>query len=87
MKYAPVSWSNGPTGKRERLDDVYQYVSENFSRKISLQEISKVANYSPNAFCRFFKNNTGKTFVQYLLEVRVAHACALIADENKNLKT
>ena len=33
---------------------------------------------SPTAFCRFFKERTNKTFNQFLLELRIEHACQLL---------
>jgi AraC-like DNA-binding protein len=69
------------------IGKVYKYVFEHFGRKITLQEIAGVANLSPNSFCRFFKNQAGKTFVHFLLEVRVGHACKLLSEKRQNLKT
>ncbi|HSC39029.1 MAG TPA: AraC family transcriptional regulator [Chitinophagaceae bacterium] len=66
---------------------VYSYAATHFARKITLQEIAGVANLSPHSFCRFFKNHTGKTFVHFLLEVRVDHACKLLWEKRQNLKT
>lgn len=66
----------------KRINDVYQYSLENFSTKISLDKIAKVANISTNSFCRYFKIITKKTYSQYLIEVRVQNACKLLV-ENK----
>jgi AraC-like DNA-binding protein len=41
-----------------------------------------VANLSPKAFCRYFKSKTRKTFYNFLLEVRVAHACNLLLEKD-----
>jgi AraC-like DNA-binding protein len=74
-------------GKAGPLLNVYSYVHTNFYRRISLAEIANVANVSHNSFCRFFKQQTGKTFVRFLLELRVAHACKLLFQTQENLKT
>jgi AraC-like DNA-binding protein len=66
----------------DRLNKVFQYVSENFQRKISLSEIASIANLSAKAFCRYFKTRTRKTFYDYLLEVRVAHASNLLLEKD-----
>lgn len=61
-----------------RMDKVLNYISENYARKISLDDISKVACMTTNSFCRFFKNNTDKSFVQFLNEVRIRNAVRIL---------
>ncbi|MEP2281383.1 AraC family transcriptional regulator [Maribacter sp.] len=68
----------------ERLQDIFDFVFKNFQQPISLDEIAKMAYMTPNAFCRFFKQRTDKTFFQFLIELRVAHACQLLIS-NKEL--
>ena len=68
-----------------RLNKVFQYVSDNFQRKITLSEIASVANLSTKAFCRYFKSKTRKTFYDFLLEVRVAHACHLLLEKDMSI--
>ena len=46
-----------------RLNKVFQYVSDNFQRKITLSEIASVANLSAKAFCRYFKSKQEKPFM------------------------
>jgi AraC-like DNA-binding protein len=66
----------------DRLNRVFQYISDNFQRKITLTEIASVANLSAKAFCRYFKAKTRKTFNIFLLEVKVAHACNIILEKD-----
>ena len=68
-----------------RLNKVFQHVSDNFQRKITLSEIASVANLSAKAFCRYFKSKTRKTFYDFLLEVRVAHACNLLLEKDMTI--
>ncbi len=69
----------------ERMNNVFHYLIDNFSKPISLDDIADKANLSPNAFCRFFKARTKKTFSQFLLEMRINHACKLLADTEKSI--
>ena len=68
-----------------RLNKVFQHISENFQRKITLSEIAAVANLSAKAFCRYFKSKTSKTFYDFLLEVRIAHACHLLLEKDMSV--
>ena len=62
----------------QRMSNVFDYCLSNFKERISLEEIADVAVMSPTAFCRFFKERTNKTFNQFLLELRIEHACQLL---------
>ena len=64
----------------KRMTDVYNYIRENYSKPISLQTISKVAGMSPFAFSKYFKENTGAGFVEYLNRVRTNKACYLLRE-------
>ncbi|APQ18350.1 AraC family transcriptional regulator [Maribacter hydrothermalis] len=66
------------TNEGERLQIVFDYVFKNFQNPIALAEVAKMAFMTPNAFCRFFKERTNKTFFEFLIELRIEHACQLL---------
>lgn len=68
----------------KRLQDVLDYVMNNFEKEIKLVTVANLAFMTPNAFCRFFKQRTNKTFFQFLIELRIEHACQLLSS-NKDL--
>ena len=70
----------------DRINAIYEYSIKNFKRKIQLEEIAEVANISPNSFCRYFKSRTRKTYSQFLIELRVGHACKLLIENNQCIK-
>lgn len=70
----------------DRINDIYAFALKSFKRKIMLDEIADIAGMSRNAFCRYFKSRTGKTFSQFLIELRVGHACKLLIENNLNVK-
>ncbi|HLG40565.1 MAG TPA: AraC family transcriptional regulator, partial [Chitinophagaceae bacterium] len=80
--YQPVKIQKS---EANRLNKVFQHVSDNFQRKITLSEIASVANLSTKAFCRYFKSRTTKTFYDFLLEVRVAHASSLLLEKDMSV--
>jgi|TARA_B110000503_G_scaffold16510_1_gene23556 AraC-like DNA-binding protein/uncharacterized RmlC-like cupin family protein len=63
-----------------RLDTIYSFVGTAFMRPISLDEISDKVSMTPQAFSRYFKQKTGKTFVQFVNEYRLVHARKLLAE-------
>lgn len=75
------------TKETDRLNDVFQYLLSNFQEDIKLVDIANIANLSPNAFCRYFKQRTNKTYSSFLLELRINHACKLLNETNYSINT
>jgi AraC-like DNA-binding protein len=57
---------------------ILQYISENYSKRIYIDDLAVIANMSRYHFCRFFKKYTGMTPVQYLNFIRVDEASKLL---------
>jgi AraC-like DNA-binding protein len=70
----------------QRINDVFTYIMKNLSEDIKLQEAAGIANMSVNAFCRYFKKHTRKTFSKFLNEIRIGHACRLLIEEKWNIR-
>jgi AraC-like DNA-binding protein len=65
-----------------RLSHIYTYTLSNYKRDITLKEISELSNLSVTSFCRYFKVMTNKTYYDFLIEIRISHACRFLV-ENK----
>lgn len=63
-----------------RLTKIIEYLNDNYSRPITLQEISGYAGMNEAAFCRYFKEKTSKSCIQYVNELRVTFACKLLLE-------
>ncbi|MEZ4993453.1 MAG: AraC family transcriptional regulator [Saprospiraceae bacterium] len=66
----------------DRMNRVYDFIMEHFTRKISLEEVASLTYMTPSSFSRFFKSHTNKTFSQLLSEVRIGHASKLLIDQD-----
>lgn len=64
-----------------KINSVFEYVMDNFSNPITLDEVAKVASMNKTAFCRYFKKRTKKTFSSFLNEIRIGYACKLIRED------
>jgi len=62
-----------------RMRNIFGYTLDHFDKSIRLNEIAQVANMTPNAFCRYFKQRTNKTYVNFLLDIRIGNACKLLS--------
>lgn len=63
-----------------RMNRVMQFLLENRFRPITLEEAAGQAHLSKEAFCRFFKLRTRKTFTQYLQQLRISEAQKLLQE-------
>jgi len=61
-----------------RMSAVFEYAIEFYDQNITLEEVAEKANMSKNAFCRYFKKRTNKTFFQFLIEIRIENACKIL---------
>ncbi len=58
----------------ERIRDTIDYVSAHYKEPVVLQDIADTLGLNKEYFCRFFKKHMGMTYLQYVNEIRVAHA-------------
>ncbi|MER3375638.1 MAG: AraC family transcriptional regulator [Allomuricauda sp.] len=70
--------NNKAEKQQERLQKVYSYIDENYSKKIVLDDIAASVNLGKEAFCRYFKKNTGSTFTNFLNQYRITQAKRLL---------
>ena len=69
----------------KRMRDVMDYTLSNFTNKIELDDIAGVANMTSNAFCRYFKQRTNKTFFTFLNELRIETACKFLKNSEYSI--
>ncbi|WP_312323374.1 AraC family transcriptional regulator [Soonwooa sp.] len=64
---------------------VHDYVHQNFKSKIMLNDIAALVNISIPTFNRFIKQRTGKTFINYLNDIRVSYTVRWMLDRNMTI--
>lgn len=69
----------------ERMGILYRHVTEHFRSNITLSDMSQLTNMTIPSFCRFFKKQTGKTFTQFVNEIRITHACKLLSETSRSI--
>lgn len=72
-------------GNSEKLKLLYDYVEANYSKKIALSDVSGLLNMSNVSFNRFIKKHTGKTFVEYVNDLRIGHACRWLIEKDYSI--
>ncbi len=76
--------NNGMNNKR--MTDVLNYIRENFSHPITLEEISRVAEMKPFSFGKYFKKYTGTGFINYVNQIRMNRASYLLRETSETIK-
>ena len=69
----------------DKINQVFEYVTNEFRNDIQLIDVAKVANISKTAFCRYFKTRAVKTFFEYLTDVRINYAGKLLIEDQMSI--
>lgn len=64
-----------------RLNKICTYTLTNYTKDITLEEIASISNLSVTSFCRYFKLMTKKTYYDFLIEIRISHACRFLVED------
>lgn len=56
-----------------RMEEILQYIQQNYRDTLSLQETAATFHVSPEYFCRLFKKHTGQTYLQYINAIRIMY--------------
>ncbi len=73
------------SASEDRTKKVINYISENYNKNISLEDLASISYMTTNSFCRYFKNRTGKTAFQFIREFRINKACQMLINGEKNI--
>jgi AraC-like DNA-binding protein len=68
-----------------RLNTVIEFVMKNFKREIMTGEAAALVNMAQNSFSRYFTQRTRKTFTAFVNEMRLNHACKLLAEGSTSI--
>ena len=68
-----------------KIKVIYEYVQDNFQNKISLSQAAELVNMSTVSFNRFIKKRTGKTFIDYINDVRIGFAARWLIEKDLSI--
>jgi AraC-like DNA-binding protein len=64
----------------DRLTKVLHFLNTGYQHKIELEKVAEIAHLHPSAFCRFFREKTGKSLSEYVTDMRISYACKLLTE-------
>ncbi|UCF96271.1 MAG: response regulator [Spirochaetaceae bacterium] len=70
------------TGPSIAIRKAISYINENYANRIALQDVAHYTCLSPNYLSQLFKQETGKSFLEYLTHCRVEAAKKLLVQSN-----
>ncbi|MHC0442883.1 AraC family transcriptional regulator [Flavobacterium sp. 3-210] len=70
-----------------RINTVCIFLENNFSNKIGLKQVAELIHLTESNFCKFFKKITGKTFSDYLNEIRITKCCQLLLQTDNTINS
>ncbi len=73
------------SGDTDKINKVFEFIMKNYTEEIYVQKIASKLNMSVASFSRYFKHHTGKTFSDYVTEIRIGHACRLLMENDHSI--
>jgi AraC-like DNA-binding protein len=68
-----------------RVQKVKGYIDTHFREEIRLSTLADIAGMSDSSFSRFFKLHTGRNLSDYIIDLRLGHACRLLVDSSDSI--
>lgn len=67
------------TDEKTIVEAAIHFMKENLEKRITLQDVLRYVGYSPSHFSMLFKRATGMSTLSYFNQLKVEHACHLLA--------
>jgi AraC-like DNA-binding protein len=70
----------------KRLHAAYQFIRLHFHESgLKMSDVAAELNLGDSAFSHFFKKATNRSFSDYLIELRIEHACKLLIESDEQI--
>jgi len=69
----------------QRIEKVYNFVKENYNKKIMIEDAALALNMTVISFSRFIKKRAGKTFTEFVNEHRLGYATRKLIETNESI--
>lgn len=70
----------------DNMQDVINYIKHNYSKCITLEELSEISAMNKFTFCREFKKIYNSTPFEFILQTRIQNAKTLLTDSNMQIQ-
>ncbi len=73
--------------KNEKIRQIVEYIQQHSNRPLTIAELAQVANYSQTHFMTFFKQQTGTSAMDFIIQHRLYQASQALKDTVKPILT
>lgn len=80
LQQTDSAWSAADKLKVSRYKEIVSYIEKHYAESISLKDLADTVSCNGQYLCRFFKEITGSSPIQYLIAYRIERACVLLSD-------
>ncbi|WP_295987384.1 AraC family transcriptional regulator [uncultured Variovorax sp.] len=84
---APCGEDLGDDARALRIDKALDHIREHYAEALSLPEVGAIVGMRENTFSRSFRRATGQTFTDFVIGLRVAEACRLLASTRQQVSS
>ena len=68
-----------------RVQKVKDYIDQHYAEQIRLDDLADLVGMSPVSFSRFFRQRTGRTLSEYIIDIRLGYAARMLAETSINI--
>jgi transcriptional regulator GlxA family with amidase domain len=68
-----------------RVLKVKQHIATHSAEPLRLEDLASLCGMSPSSFSRFFRQRTGRTVMDYILDIRLGHAARMLVDTSSGI--
>src|SRR5688500_4196831 len=79
--------SSAKHSKKDSVIQTIEYMRENISTVITLEDLAEVAGLSVSHYCAVFKQKTMQTPMQLYTSLKIQRACQLLQNRSQTIKT
>lgn len=69
----------------ERVETAYNYLKAHYAEKIKVEDVAQSVRLSTVTFTRLIKSRTGKSFIDFLNDIRIGYASRMMVDSTKTI--
>ena len=73
------------SNESRRVEKVKQYINDHYAKPLKLADLAGLVGMSPVSFSRSFRQRTGRTLSDYIVDIRLGYAARMLVDSSKNI--
>lgn len=80
-----LRYNKADATSNRHVQDMKRYISQNYFERLTVKKIAAEMQINPVYCGALFKQEEGKTILEYLNHIRISHACSLLKEGSYNI--